>query len=73
MLHMKLHILTYNMWGLNMEEKVHKFKIYLQTSIPHVHVMFTHEHKLRGIKTMNLGKCFWKDAIVGQLKVHLTT
>jgi hypothetical protein len=68
---MKLHILTYNMWRLNMEEKVHKFKIYLQRLILHVDVMFIHEHKLRGTKTMNLGKCFWKDAMVGQWKAHL--
>ncbi len=54
-----------------MEEKVHKFKIYLQRLILHVDVMFIHEHKLRGTKTMNLGKCFWKDAMVGQWKAHL--
>jgi hypothetical protein len=54
-----------------MEEKVHKFNIYIQRLIVHVDVMFIHQHKLRGTKTMNLGKCFWKDAIVGQLKAHL--
>lgn len=48
---MKMHILSYNVWILNLENKVHKLKLYIQLGLTtKVDIIFLQEHKLRKSK-----------------------
>jgi hypothetical protein len=46
----KLHLLSYNIKGLNEEEEVRKLSQYILGIFPRVDVMFLQEHKLKGQK-----------------------
>jgi hypothetical protein len=48
---MKMHILSYNVWRLNLENKVHKLRLYIQLGLTtKVNIIFLQEHKLRKSK-----------------------
>jgi hypothetical protein len=56
----KLHLLFYNIKGLNEEEEVRKLRQCILGIFPKVDAMFLQEHKLRGQKAQQLGGPFWK-------------
>ena len=59
---MKLQILSYNVWGLNIPTKVRKLQRYIRLTKPTYDVILLQEHKLYGEKARELGRNLWPDA-----------
>jgi exonuclease III len=59
---MKLHLLSYNVQGLNNSSKTWKLRNYIKIVQPPCDVVLLQEHKLSGSIAMDLGKNIWPDA-----------
>jgi hypothetical protein len=58
---MKLQILTYNVCGTNIKNKVVKLGLHLQWFESRANLMLFQEHKFQGEKVMYLRKNIWKE------------
>jgi exonuclease III len=52
---LKLHLITYNVNSLNLEEEIHKLRLYNQSLTSHVNIILLQGHNHRDDKVANLG------------------
>jgi hypothetical protein len=58
---MKLHVMTYNVHGLNMEEDTCKLSYYFKGIHPRLDIIVLQKHELRGNKVKKVGELLWKE------------
>jgi hypothetical protein len=70
---MKMHLVFYNIWGLNEDGKAFKLHHYLRGMGSHVNIFCFQEHKIQIDDVMNIGKVIWPNVVLWIVKQRKVT